>query len=116
VETHNLISILFSGLENEGSLTEDGDLMTELLLVEPYVMNREITFLAQPTVYGQKVEPSLILSGVFALVIPKNNVFDLLAGVMKSVYDGYEVILKPHSNGQHRIDFSGERVLEQVVG
>lgn len=85
------------------------------LLIEPYVIKRELISLAEPTVYGQRVEPSLILSGVFVLVFPKNNVFDLLAGGMKSVYDGYEVILKPHSSGQHRIDLGGERVSEQVV-
>jgi hypothetical protein len=116
LETHNLISILFSVLENEGSFTEDADLMNGHLLIEPFVMKRDVISFAEPTVYGQRLQPSLILSGVFVLVFPKYNVFDLLAGGMKSVYDGYEVIPRPHSSGHHRIDLGGERVSEQVVG
>ena len=66
-------------------------------------------------VHGEGIKPQRILSPIFNLDFPENNVYDIQPGSTRSVCDGYWIFLEPLQRGRHYIEFMGETVLEDVV-
>ena len=59
-------------------------------------------------------------SGVFDLVFPEENIYDVVPGPTKSVTDGFWVMLKPLQRGKQVVRFSGgalipERPAEKIA-
>ena len=65
----------------------------------------------EATLDAQRIESQRVLTPVFDLVFPENNVYDVRAGKTRSVCDGYWIFLKRLSIGQHSIEFTGEAMV-----
>ena len=52
-------------------------------------------------------------SGVFDLVFPEENIYDVVPGPTKSVTDGFWVMLKPLQRGKHVVRFSGSALIPE---
>ena len=71
----------------------------------------------EATIDGEKVDQLEIyhvLSEVFNLTIPEDNVYDVRPGLTRSVCDGYWLFIKPLQIGKHHIYFKGETSLEEA--
>jgi hypothetical protein len=107
-------SIFFPILQKEDSFAEDTDLKTELELI------RRSTEAINELIYMQASLDNIrfsdladyrVLSKVFDLEIPYDNLYDLRPGLTRSVCDGYWLFLKPLEIGLHYIHFEGEIAL-----
>lgn len=108
-------SILFPIIEKEDSFSEDTDLKTESELIKRCTNAMDKILHMKAVVNGQRIKPQRILSPVFDLNFPENNVYDVQPGRTRSVCDGYWVFLEPLSRGKHNIEFMGEATLEDAV-
>ena len=101
-------SIVFPILEKEDSFSEDTDLKTESDLIKRCTRAMDLVVHMEAALDGQRIESQRVLSQVFDLVFPTNNVYDVQPGKTRSVCDGYWIFLKPLSSGKHRVRFMGE--------
>jgi hypothetical protein len=110
-------AILFPILEKEDSFQEDRDLKTEEELIKRSrdATNRLIHM--EATIDGESVdrlENYRVQSEVFDLTFPEDNVYDIGAGLTRSVCDGYWLFIKPLLAGKHYIYFKGETSLDEA--
>jgi hypothetical protein len=71
----------------------------------------------EATIDGEKVDQLEIyhvLSEVFNLTIPEDNVYDVRPGLTRSVCGGYWLFIKPLQIGKQYIYFKGETSLEEA--
>jgi len=108
-------AILFPIIEKEDSFTEDTDLKTESELIRRCSNAMDQVLHVEAALDGQGIKPQRILSPIFDLDFPENNVYDIQPGRTRSVCDGYWIFLEPLQRGRHYIEFMGEAVLEDVV-
>jgi hypothetical protein len=108
-------AILFPIIEKEDSFTEDTDLKTESELIRRCSNAMDQVLHVEAALDGQGIKPQRILSPIFDLDFPENNVYDIQPGRTRSVCDGYWIFLEPLQRGRHYIEFMGEAVLEEVV-
>jgi hypothetical protein len=108
-------SIVFPIVEKEDSFSEDTDLKTESDLIKRCTHAMDLVVHMEASLDGQIIESQRVLSQVFDLFFPANNVYDVPPGKTRSVCDGYWIFLKPLTSGKHRVRFMGEVILEDVV-
>jgi hypothetical protein len=108
-------SIMFPIVEKEDSFSEDTDLKKESELIKRCTYAMDQTLHVEAALDGKRLKPQRIISPVFDLIFPENNVYDVQPGRTRSVCDGYWIILEPLSSGKHHIEFTGEAVLEDTV-
>jgi len=108
-------SILFPIIEKEDSFSEDSDLKTESELIRRCTNAIDRTIHVEAALDGLRLYPQRILSPIFDLAFPENNVYDVQPGRTRSVCDGHWIFLEPLSSGNHHIKFVGEAALENVV-
>jgi hypothetical protein len=104
-------AIFFPVVTKECSFAEDYDLKTEKELIKRVKQFIDCVTRMEVVVDGaqlQDLRKYRVHSGIFDLVFPENNVYDVEPGPTKSVTDGYWVFLKGLSTGQHRLYFSAE--------
>lgn len=110
-------AIFFPILVKEDSLEEDSDLKTELELIKRSsdATNRLVHM--EATINWEKVdqlERYRVQSEVFDLTFPEDNVYNVRAGLTRSVCDGFWLFIKPLQIGKHYIYFKGETSLQEA--
>lgn len=104
-------SILFPVLVKEDSFEEDQDLATEKELIDRSKKATDKVQDLEVTIDGEQLKNLKrfrVVSEVFYLTFPPNNVYDVAPRRTKSVCDGFWVFMKPLRVGQHVIYFRGE--------
>lgn len=107
-------AIFFPVLVKEDSLAEDYDLKTEEELANRAKTATDRYLHMSASIDGIKIEnleTYRIRSKFFDLNFPKGNVYNVQAGLTRSVCDGFWVFIKPLAAGIHYIHFMGETEL-----
>lgn len=107
-------AILFPILEKEDSFVEDPDLKTEEELAKRAKRAMDLVTHLDAKINGFNIgdlKKYRVRSNFFDLNFPKDNVYDVVPGITRSVCDGYWVFLRPLPPGIHSIYFRGECLL-----
>jgi hypothetical protein len=104
-------SIIFPIINNECSVLEFPTLKTESELTScaKQPMDKVVLHLSIDGQEIQNLSSYRVTSPIFNVIFPSNNVFGVEGGPTQAVSDGYFVMLKPFSPGNHIIKFSGIR-------
>ncbi|MFL6486983.1 MAG: hypothetical protein ACJ71D_09785 [Nitrososphaera sp.] len=103
-------AILLPILEKETSFAEENDLTTESDLIARTLEQTSRVSQLEASIDGvtlQNLRKYQVLTPVFDLIYPRNNVYQVQEGRTRAVSNGFWVFLEPLSAGEHRIYFKG---------
>jgi hypothetical protein len=109
-------ALLFPLLVKEDSLADDSDLMTEPELVRRCKNATDKVTYMEAKIDDKQIrnlEKFRVRSQVFDLMIPENNVYDIMACATRSVCDGFWIFVRPMTKGPHSVYFKGETKLDE---
>ena len=102
--------ILFPIIASEFSFAEYPSLKNEEELISSVAVDIDRWSLLEATVDGvqlQNLDKYRVKYGPFELILPTNNIWNVMPCSTKAVSDGFWVFLKPLKDGNHNITFSG---------
>jgi hypothetical protein len=100
--------VLFPIVVKECSFAEDRDLNTESELSARAKEDIDHVIYMETEIDGTKVKDLgnyRVSSGLFNLIFPQSNIYDVEPGPTQAVCNGYWILLKPLPQGRHTIHF-----------
>lgn len=110
-------AIFFPIIEKECSFAEEGDqLKTEADLCNRATYLMDIVIGMKVLINGidvKDLKKYRARSSVFDLVFPEDNIYGVKAGTTRSVTDGYWLLVKPLSKGNHVVHFMASALIPE---